>query len=144
MIRKMNGSDIDAVVSLEKEVFTSPWPKDYYEYELYRNPFASLYVDEVNGKIAAYADWWIIYDRAEIASIAVAPEFRRQGYARRMMDFIIADARKNGCENVTLEVRVSNIPAQKLYESFGFITVNTRKNYYEDNGEDAYLMVMPL
>ena len=61
-----------------------------------------------------------------------------------MMNYIVEQAELNGCENVSLEVRVSNDKAIKLYEKNGFININTRKNYYDDNHEDAYLMVKPL
>ena len=57
---------------------------------------------------------------------------------------MISDAINANCDNISLEVRISNLPAQKLYESFGFMQVNVRKGYYSDNQEDALLLVKPL
>ena len=98
----------------------------------------------VGNLIVAYFDYWIIFDRAEIATIGVKEEYRHLGYGQKMMNYIVEQAELNGCENVSLEVRVSNDKAIKLYEKNGFININTRKNYYDDNHEDAYLMVKPL
>ena len=144
MIRKMCGADLRRVTELEKLLFSNPWPRSAFEYELSGNPFSTLYVLEEDGQIIGYVDLWILYDRAEIATIGVCKEYRRRGYAQQMMDRIIADAQEAGCENLSLEVRVSNDAAVSFYKKNGFITVNTRKNYYEDNGEDAWLMVKPL
>ena len=144
MIRKMRRADLDRIAELEQQLFSSPWPRSAFVYELSGNPFAAVYVLEENGEIIGYVDRWILYDRAEIATIGVCKEHRRKGYAQQLMDRVIADAQEAGCENITLEVRVSNDAAVRFYEKNGFITVNTRKNYYEDNGEDAWLMVKPL
>ncbi|MBR2990319.1 MAG: ribosomal protein S18-alanine N-acetyltransferase [Solobacterium sp.] len=144
MIRKMTLADLDRITEMEQILLTSPWPRSAFEYELTGNPFADLRVYEKDGKIIGYVDWWIMYDRAEIATIGVLEEYRRSGYAQEMMDLLVNDAREKDCENVTLEVRVSNLPAIRFYEKNGFIKVNVRKNYYDDNGEDAWLMVKPL
>ncbi|NCB32819.1 MAG: ribosomal-protein-alanine N-acetyltransferase [Erysipelotrichia bacterium] len=144
MIRTMIQQDMDQVLNIETAQFTSPWPEKEFLYELYENPFAHLLVEERNGIIAGYCDWWMMYDQAQIANLAVAPEFLRQHIADDLMKRIVHDAVASNCENLSLEVRVSNDAAIRLYEKHGFIRVNTRKNYYSDPCEDAYLMVMPL
>ena len=144
MIRKMDYLDLEEILKLEKELFTSPWPKSEYEYELKENPYANLYVLEEDGEIVGYYDYWILYEQAQIATIGVKKAKQRQGYAQMMMDHITKDCAEKGCETLSLEVRVSNLPAIAFYEKNGFVRVNIRKNYYEDNHEDAYLMVKAL
>ena len=143
-IRRMMDEDLDVIDELEKSIFTSPWPRSEYLYEIHENPYGNPYVLIEADEIVAYFDYWIIFDRAEIATIGVKKEYRHLGYGQKMMNYIVEQAELNGCENVTLEVRVSNDNAIKLNEKNGFININTRKNYYDDNHEDAYLMVKPL
>jgi [ribosomal protein S18]-alanine N-acetyltransferase len=144
IIRRMIDEDLDIIDSLEKKIFSSPWPKKEYEYEIHENPYGNPYVVLEDNDIVAYFDYWIIFERAEIATIGVREDKRRLGYGQVMLNYIKDKAEKNGCENISLEVRVSNEKAIKLYEKNGFININIRKNYYDDNHEDAYLMVKPL
>lgn len=144
MIRKMKDEDLVQIDALEQELFTSPWPIKEYEYELHQNPFAHVYVVEEDGLIVGYFDYWIMYEQAQIATIGTRKSHQSQGIGQKMLDFIIQQAEKEGCEFLSLEVRVSNEKAIRLYEKNGFITANVRKNYYSDNHEDAYLMVKPL
>ena len=144
MIRNMKREDLDAVLEIENTVFTSPWPLKEYEYELEKNPYANPYVFEQDGKIVGYFDYWILYEKAEIANIAVDPNYQKQGIGQLMMDALVQACIENGCETISLEVRVSNTPAISFYEKNGFIQVNIRKGYYADNHEDAYLMVKPI
>lgn len=144
MIRKMKPSDLIAIEQIEKKSFQSKWQKEHFLYELSDNDYAYLYVIEVHGQIVGYIDFWITFDICQLASIAVHPSFRGKHYGKALMDQMILDANIAGCDNISLEVRVSNIVAKKMYESFGFIQVNIRKQYYSDNQEDAFLMVKPL
>ena len=144
MIRKMTENDLEQVLRIEAESFPeSPWPEKEFLYELHENPFSVLMVYEKDGKILGYIDWWIMYDQAQIANIAVSNEARRKGIGQKLMDACIHDSIGQGCEFLSLEVRVSNTPAYTLYEKNGFIRAALRKQYYE-NGEDAYLMVKPI
>ena len=143
-MRAMSEADLPQILQLEQRCFPeSPWPKAEYLYELNENPFSCLRVLEEDGRIVGYIDWWILYDKAQLANIAVDPDFRGRGYARAMLEECIRDANAKGCETLSLEARVSNAPALALYRSYGFIDAAIRKNYYE-NGEDAILMVLPL
>lgn len=144
MIREMTDADLDRVVRLEQKIFSSPWSLRNFRYELNDNPFANLYVYEADGEIAGYCDLQIKFENADLALIAVAPEYRRSGIAQEMLDFMIDLAVRAECEIISLEVRKSNEPAIRLYEKNGFIQANIRKNYYSDNHEDAYLMIKPL
>jgi len=82
-------------------------------------------------------------DEAPISTIAVAPAFRRQGLGEMLLLRMVDEAQKKKAAMVTLEVRVSNIVAQALYEKYGFETQGKRIRYYSDNGEDAYIMTTP-
>lgn len=140
MIRKMIQNDLDAVNAIEMQAFQDPWSKQDFINELESNPYSCIYVKEINGEVVAYVDLWIAYENAEIANIAVKKEFLHQGIASELMQYCLQKIQQSKCENFTLEVRVSNMNAVKLYEKFGFQTVSKRKKYYAD-GEDAYLMV---
>lgn len=136
----MSQNDLDAVNAIEMQAFQDPWSKQDFINELESNPYSCIYVKEINGEVVAYVDLWIAYENAEIANIAVKKEFLHQGIASELMQYCLQKIQQIKCENFTLEVRVSNMNAIKLYEKFGFQTVSKRKKYYAD-GEDAYLMV---
>ena len=136
----MSQNDLDAVNAIEMQAFQDPWSKQDFINELESNLYSCIYVKEINGEVVAYVDLWIAYEYAEIANIAVKKEFLHQGIASELMQYCLQKIQQSKCENFTLEVRVSNMNAIKLYEKFGFQTVSKRKKYYAD-GEDAYLMV---
>ena len=119
------------------------WTLAQFRYELLENPFSNLLVFEENQAIIGYIDWWITYEQAQLANIAVCPTNRKQGVGQQLLNKALQEAIEEECENMTLEVRISNKRAIQFYEKNGFITVNTRKNYYKD-GENAYLMIKPL
>ena len=143
-IRKMVHADLDEIMKLEVDLFTSPWKRENFTYELEENPFSRLYVMEENNIIVAYAGLWIIYEKADLTSIAVRKSEQRKGYAKYLLKHLILEAKSENCEYLMLEVRVSNINAQKLYEKFGFIQVGIKKDYYLDNHEDAIAMIKIL
>jgi ribosomal-protein-alanine N-acetyltransferase len=82
-------------------------------------------------------------DEAHIVAIATHPEYRRRGIGERLLSRALELAREREARAVTLEVRVSNLPAQRLYEKFGFRRVGVRRRYYTDTGEDAIIMTTP-
>lgn len=144
MIRAAEDQDLDRIAELENVLFAdSPWPWKEFEHELHENPFAILLVDEEEGRVVGYLDYWILYEQAQVATIGVDQEYQNRGIGSALLSYAEKDAADQGCETFSLEVRVSNAPARHLYEKHGFIQVNIRKGYYE-NGEDAYLMVKPI
>lgn len=140
----MKVEDIDDVIQIDAISFPVSWNKEQYIYELEENEFAQLYVLEEDHRIIGYIDFWITFEICQLAKIAVDPKFRGQKKAHELMDIMIDQANKNDCETISLEVRVSNQAAHKLYEAYDFIKVNVRKNYYQDNGEDADLLVKAI
>lgn len=141
MIRTMNEQDIDEVLLLEKELFSSPWNREHFLFELNENPFSLCLVGIVDDQIISASCAWIIYERAEISTIGVHKAYQRKGYAKEMLRMIHDHVKKQGVSQIFLEVRVSNVAAIALYESFGYKVTKVRKNYYSDNHEDAYEMM---
>lgn len=144
-ILELLNEDIDAILPLENELYHRPWQKKDYEYELNDNPFAYYLklIDKDSNEIMGFIGFWIKFEQAEITKVSIAKKY--QGY--KLSKLLMADAENRiriaECENITLEVRVSNVVAINLYKSCGFNIVATRKKYYE-NGEDAYLMLKEL
>lgn len=144
MIRQMEERDLKRIAELETELFPSdPWQEKNFLYEMNGNPYARLYVFEENDTVLGYADLWIMFEQAQIANIAVSADRWRTGIGTALINQCIKDAEAEGCEIISLEVRVSNAGAIALYEKNGFIRAAVRKGYYE-NGEDAFLMIRPL
>lgn len=143
-IKQMEIDDIEKVVKIDSICFPVGWSSTEYKREILENEFAYLYVLKINEEIIGYIDFWITFDICQLTKIAILPEYRRQKYAHVLMDEMIKKAEELQCESISLEVRVSNKSAQRLYESYGFLKVNVRKGYYQDNGEDANYLIKPL
>lgn len=140
LIRRMERNDAQAVHAVETACFQTPWSLDSFEKEM-DNPCARYLVAELDGSIIAFAGIWIILDEGHITNIAVVKEHRGKGYGRLITAGLLQYASNLGVSYATLEVRRSNETARRLYQSLGFSAVGYRKRYYEDNGEDALLMV---
>jgi len=141
VIRFMRLRDVDAVADIEKATFARPWSRDSFRQELTRNAVARYLVAEENGNILGYAGAWVILDESHITNIAVREDARGRGLGKKLTAELLQILSNLGASYATLEVRVSNEQAQNLYKSLGFVSVGKRKRYYEDNNEDAYLMV---
>ncbi len=140
-IRRMTTGDVDAVHSIELATFAMPWSRQSFLREMEKNACARYLVAEENGEIIGYAGAWMIFDEAHITNVAVTVACRGRGIGRALMDALMRYAANLGVTYLTLEVRKSNAVALKLYESLGFVRLGVRKHYYEDNGEDALLLV---
>jgi [ribosomal protein S18]-alanine N-acetyltransferase len=90
--------------------------------------------------VAGFAGMWIVFDEAHITTIGVDPPYRGRGFGELLLLALIDEAVRRGATWLTLEVRVSNDIAQDLYRKYGFAVQGTRRRYYSDNGEDAYVM----
>jgi len=141
VIRFMRLKDVDAVTAIEEATFARPWSRESFRQELTRNAVARYLVAEENGEILGYAGAWVILDESHITNIAVREDARGRGLGKRLTCELLQVLSNLGACYATLEVRVSNVRAQRLYKSLGFVSVGKRKRYYEDNNEDAYLMV---
>ncbi|MEJ6950779.1 ribosomal protein S18-alanine N-acetyltransferase [Natronospora cellulosivora (SeqCode)] len=139
-ILKMNLSHLPEVMRIEREAFSDPWSQSSFQREILENTYAVYFVMEVEGKIAGYIGAWIVTDELHITNLAVDKRYRKLGLAQRLIDSLIDFSKEEKCEKATLEVRVSNIAAIKLYKKKGFISVGTRPKYYSNNNEDALIM----
>jgi len=141
--RPMVEADLDEVMAIERASFPYPWSARFFLQELQVQCARSI-LAEISGQIIAYVLFWILPGTIDIHNIAVHTGFRRRGIARLLLEQVISEARSRGLHRVTLEVRQSNLPAQRLYESLGFVRTGIRSGYYSDNGEDALAMTLEL
>ena len=136
-------TDLDAIDEIEQHSFKAPWPRDTFKAELLRE-WARLDVGRIDGKLVTFCNYWLVTTELHILAIATHPDYRGRGLARRMLDHVLAIAHDTGCSLATLEVRRSNVPAIALYEGAGFKTVHVRARYYQDDDEDALVMLKAL
>lgn len=140
LVRRMTLDDVERVSAIEAEAFPLPWTAADFRHELTENKVARYLVVEEAGEVAAFAGVHVIIDQGHVTNIAVAEQHRGKGYGRLVTAALMQYAANLGATYLTLEVRASNQAAQNLYASLGFIKVSVRKRYYEDTGEDAWLM----
>ena len=136
----MRASDLEAVQRIEKASFSTPWPAYAYRQEIETNRMAHYIVARVGAEIVGFAGIWLMVDEAHVTTFAVDPPWRRQGIGSHMILSLLRMSRTLGARRATLEVRLTNLAARKLYERFGFRPVAVRPRYYTDNGEDALIM----
>ncbi len=137
-IRPMVRGDIPAVAELEADIYPQPWSPRVFFDELALDNRRYLVATTTEGVVMGYCGLLIVEDDAHITTIAVAPGARGHHLGQRLMLALVDVARETDTRHLTLEVRVSNDCAQRLYERFGFDPVGRRKNYYKD--EDALVM----
>jgi ribosomal-protein-alanine N-acetyltransferase len=138
--RSMRLEDIPLICAIELEAFATPWTAEAFHNELVNNHFARYMVMELAGEIVGYGGMWLIVDEAHITNIAISYPYRGRKYGERLLIELKKLAAFMGAIRMTLEVRVSNIIAQRLYGKLGFYPVGTRRGYYSDNNEDAIIM----
>lgn len=140
IIRQAEEKDIKPMAQMDILCFSAPWSEESFRNEIKENRMAFYIVAEIGGRMAGYAGLWCIVDEGHITNVAVHPEFRRRGIGEALVSVLLAHTIQNGIHSHTLEVRASNEAAISLYTKFGFVPAGLRKNYYEDNGEDAIIM----
>ena len=139
-VEPMTVADIPAVHEIERLSFPVPWPAYAFRQELETNRLARYLVVRSGATTVAYGGIWLMVDEAHVTTFAVLPAWRRRRVGARLMLALIDLSREVGASVLTLEVRLSNIPARTLYQRFGFRPVGVRPRYYSDNGEDALIM----
>jgi [ribosomal protein S18]-alanine N-acetyltransferase len=140
LIEPMTLDDLPAVQAIEQASFTTPWPPHAYRSELESNRLATYLVARAEGELVAYAGIWMMVDEAHITTFAVDPRWRRQRIGERLLLAMLDIARDRRAREATLEVRLSNLAARRLYEKYGFRPVGIRPRYYSDDHEDALIM----
>jgi len=142
-IERATPADLDAIDEIERHSFKAPWPRSTFEAELARE-WSRLDVARSGGRVVAFCNYWIVAPDAQVLAIATHPDARGRGIARALLDHVLAASAAAGCRIATLEVRASNRPAIALYERAGFRTIHVRARYYQDDGEDALVMMRGL
>ncbi len=138
-IRKLQESDIEPLSRIEAESFSMPWsPEDFAD--LLNHSYCTYLVAEAEGRVVGSCGMRVIYGEGNIDNVVVAKEFRGQGIAQKMMKELIALGEREGVEAFTLEVRVSNEAAIRVYEKVGFVSEGIRPGFYERPREDAMIM----
>lgn len=140
IVDPMRVRDLNEIMIIERLSFSTPWSKGAFLSELLENDRAHYLVARMDGRAVGYVGIWLVADEGHITNVAVHPDYRSRGVGRRLMEAITDLARRRGARRLTLEVRKSNLRAQRLYESLGFRSVGVRRGYYRDNNEDAIIM----
>ena len=140
IIREMCADDITFVAENEKKNFSTPWREADLTKAL-DHPTELFYVATLNAKRVGYIGLMLSLDSADILNVCVVDEYRGRGVATKILSFVLDQLSDRGIDKVFLEVRQSNLPARALYEKFGFVYLNKRKNYYKEPIEDAWVMV---
>jgi ribosomal-protein-alanine N-acetyltransferase len=148
-IAKMDEQYLPQIMTIERASFANPWTEKAFLGEMKENSFAYYIVciddsaaaeGENAREIIGYTGMWTILDEIHITTIAVREDWRGRRIGELLIKYLLQVGRAKGAINATLEVRPSNIPAQRLYERLGFKAYGVRKKYYQDNGEDALIM----
>jgi len=135
--------DLREIIAIERASFLTPWSENIFRNEM-TSPISRMLVGRSyhlqKRLVAAYLVYWCVEDEIHIHNIAVHPELRRNGIATRMLEEALRRSRRENACRATLEVRRSNLPAQRMYEKFGFSVKGVRPGYYSDTREDALIM----
>jgi len=133
------------VLEIEQASFNNPTTREWYERELARPEVCFIYVlRTAEHPCAAFCAFWRIADQAHINNLAVRPELRGRGLGIQLLEAVVAEAQRLGAGSVALEVRRSNVAAQRLYKKAGFREDGIRKSYYTQPVEDALLLIKTL
>jgi len=140
-LRKLELRDLTAIERIERESYPTPWSRSMFAGELAKPSSISLGAFEPDTRkllgfliISRYVDAW------HVMNLAVTESYRRRGVARTLLDQLFEVTAADERRGYTLEVRVSNEGAIKLYEAMGFVARGVRRGYYTDNREDALIM----
>lgn len=132
------------VEKIENACFDDPWSRRMLAEAISAENALALGAFTPAGELAGYVIAASILDEGYIDNVAVRPDCRRRGAASLLLDALAEAAKERGLAFLTLEVRASNLPAQKLYETHDYRPVGRRKNYYLHPREDAILMTLTL
>jgi ribosomal-protein-alanine N-acetyltransferase len=149
--------DLDDLMPIERASFALPWPRNVYHHEFTKNTHGHYLAvhpaleiqHEVKGvvhlpRLLAYGGFWRLHNEAHVCTLATHPRYRKRGLGEWLLLHLLDLAEEYGLDIATLEVRASNLAAQRLYQRTGFRQVGVRRRYYSNNHEDALIMTTPL
>ena len=138
-IREMTEEDIVFVSRIEEECFSMPWKPDDFK-EMIERDNMTYVVALFGNEIIGGAGLRCIVGDGEITNVAITEKYRGRGFSRPMLEALLKKGEEMACEAFTLEVRVSNEPAIRLYKSLGFVEEGVRPGFYEHPREDALIL----
>lgn len=138
----MRPEHLDGVLAIEHKSFPSPWTRTAFASHLQHPEFAKYLVALDRREVVGYTGLFFGGGQGQITNLAVSPMWRRHGIGSRLLLALVDFCRRIDVQGLSLEVRVANTGAQDLYEGFGFSKVGVRKGYYQETGEDAYVMCL--
>lgn len=139
-VRKMELQDLANVEKVEAAAYNNPWPHDIFYREMTENNHAHYFVATLESEVIGYGGMWLVVDDAQITNIAIHPSHRGFKFGEKLFRHMFDYGVYHGMKRLSLEVRESNIIAQRMYEKFGLVRAGIRKNYYTDDHEDAVVM----
>jgi ribosomal-protein-alanine N-acetyltransferase len=131
------------VMAIEREAYPEPWTENMFRQEVH-SAASYFYVTFHEDVLVGYVGFWLAVDDAHITSVTGRDTYRRRGFGRMELRFILGVAARLGLSRATLEVRASNLRAQNLYLTMGFRQMSRRRGYYSRTNEDAIVMVKDL
>lgn len=139
IVGELRREHIPAICSIERRSYSNPWSDPFiaseFEKDISFRPALFL-----NGELVGYSFNYVVADELHILNLAIHPRWRKMGLGAQLLEAILRGAAERGCSFGTLEVRVGNLVARRIYERFGFRPVSIRRGYYSDNGEDALVL----
>ena len=139
-LRPLQPSDLDQILELDRHCLGGLWSEAGYLREIESDRSDLWVLESEQQNLIAWACLWAILDEAHITLLAVDPAYRKQGLGQYLLWAMLQAAHQREMSWAALEVRVSNTLAINLYEKFGFRLISHRRNYYQDNGEDAAIL----
>ena len=139
LIRPMELGDVQEVSRIEQESFSLPWSQEEFVKTLGRSYTLAL-VAQLDEKVVGFCILTNICNEGNIDNVAVDVTCRGQGIASALVEEMIIQGKAAGIRDFTLEVRVSNGAAIRVYEKMGFVSEGIRPNFYEQPTEDANIM----
>ena len=139
-LRRLETRDLDFVEAIERESYPTPWSRSMFDAELRKPSALALGAFTESDVLVGYAFVSRYVDAWHVMNVAVADSYRRRGIASALLERLFAVTESDPQRGYTLEVRVSNTGAIRLYEQLGFEARGIRRGYYTDNREDALIM----
>jgi [ribosomal protein S18]-alanine N-acetyltransferase len=136
----MRRRHLRSVLRIEAQVYARPWSLSLFVSELALRTSRAYYVARIGGVLVGYAGLMVTEEDGHVTTLAVDPAWHRNKIGTRLLLILAREAIRRGARNLTLEVRVTNHPAQEMYRRFGFRPAGIRKNYYVETNEDALVM----
>ena len=142
VLRQMHIDDVEAVAAIDEMVFVRPWSTGFLRDQILDIESRFHVVADVGGEVVGHAGLVVVVDEGHVTTLAVHPSAQSVGIGSLLLAELCRRSVSLGLVSMTLEVRVSNVPARGLYARFGFAPSGVRPNYYSDNDEDALVMWM--